>query len=97
MSNRPVHAEALRLTFNNYNIYVPGKPSVGPVLLENLKIMEEMGLSGSNFSKSEAPYEIARITNALYRNLDLDEQFHNGTSTNIGVIDLNENYVSLVM
>lgn len=94
--NLPMQTQAIKSTFYHYNIYVPNIPSIGPVLLVNLQHIEQMNYTLSDIKKPEFVTMIADITEAVYESLNVSMEFHNGTSSNVAVIDMDEEYVSLI-
>lgn len=93
-NNQPVFSQALRYTFNGFDIYVPGTPSTGPALLSNIRQLESFNFTQSDTLNTEYVYRLAEVTQNLYDDLNMTTKFHEGTSTNVAVMDLDDNYVS---
>ncbi|XP_065169561.1 glutathione hydrolase 7-like [Atheta coriaria] len=97
LENTPTSSTALCSKLNEFNICVPNAPSIGPELLMN---MQRIGQN--NFTKmaavqdAEYYYHIGETTKLLYEDLNITSNYHEGTSSNIAVIDKDDNYVSLV-
>ncbi|CAH0552955.1 unnamed protein product [Brassicogethes aeneus] len=94
LTNKPNLAQSIKTVFNNYDIYVPGSSSIGPSLIKNLEKIENLEHSG--VSSAEYIYRVADITENSYNDLNITTNFHLGTSSNVAVMDLDENYVSLI-
>lgn len=75
---------------------MPNTPSIGPLLLVNLQDIKKYNFTEKDADKPEFVYRIAETTQIIYDELNVTRKFHRGTSTNVAVIDLNDNYVSLV-
>ncbi|XP_049820917.1 glutathione hydrolase 7 isoform X2 [Aethina tumida] len=95
ITNEPSHFEAVKSTFSNYDVFVPNIPSAGPSLLANLERIEKLNYS-NNISAAEYVYRIAESTEQIYSELNITSKFEEGTSSNIAVMDLHDNYVSLI-
>lgn len=87
--------EAIKTNFNNYNIFTSNYPSMGPILSLILQYMQHSNITHSN--KPENIYYIPHIIQTIYEDYNVSEHFHQGTSSNIAVMDLADNYVSLIM
>lgn len=94
--NLPLQSQAIKTNFNGYNIYVPSSPSIGPALLVNLQHIAQMNYSLADLTKPLFFTSLASVTEAVYKTLRLGKTFHNGTSSNVAVIDTNEQYISLI-
>ncbi|XP_044262092.1 glutathione hydrolase 7-like [Tribolium madens] len=92
--NQPRYSPALKFTFNTYDIYVPDRPSIGPALLTYLKQLETFNFTKTDTTRTEYVYRLAELAQNLYNDLNLTSKYHMGTSTNVAVMDLNDNYVS---
>ncbi|XP_076260685.1 glutathione hydrolase 7-like isoform X2 [Rhynchophorus ferrugineus] len=92
-AHNPIQSQGIKSTFHNYDVFVPSLESVGPMLLVNLREIEEY-----NFTKlaSDSIKTILESTLKVYQEFNINDKFHEGTSTNVAVMDLDENYVSLV-
>ncbi|KAJ8985692.1 hypothetical protein NQ317_014341 [Molorchus minor] len=95
-TNQPILSQALKSTFNNNNIYLPNTPAIGRIVMTNLREIEGFNYTIADTAKAEYYYELARITQAVYQEQNVSELFHQGTLSNVGVMDLDDNYVSLV-
>lgn len=62
----------------------------------NLQDIKKYNFTQKDAIKPEFTYRIAETTQLIYEELNITKKFHRGTSTNVAVIDLNDNYVSLV-
>ncbi|KAL1506156.1 hypothetical protein ABEB36_005570 [Hypothenemus hampei] len=93
-TNQPIKSQAVKSTFHKYNVYVPSLESIGPVLLVNLREIEEFNFTDVNVGTTKG---IIQTTLKTFDEFNVTAKFHEGTSTNVAIIDLNENYVSLVM
>ncbi|XP_056643252.1 glutathione hydrolase 7-like isoform X2 [Diorhabda sublineata] len=85
--------------FMNFDIYVPQTDAtVGQFLVDALNIFQTMNLSETVFSDPVYAHELVDVVqyyqhkseNSTYR------MFHEGTISNIAVMDTDDNYVSLV-
>ncbi|XP_057665530.1 uncharacterized protein LOC130899539 isoform X2 [Diorhabda carinulata] len=85
--------------FMNFDIYVPQTDAtVGQFLVDALNILQTMNLSETVFSDPVYAHELVDVVqyyqhkseNSTYR------MFHEGTISNIAVMDTDDNYVSLV-
>lgn len=92
----PTRAQALKLKFRNYNVYVPDHQTSGPVLLINLHHIEYMNFTLKDTVNPEYIYRLAEITKITYSDLGVPQHFYQGTASNVAVMDLDDNYVSLV-
>ncbi|KAJ8917180.1 hypothetical protein NQ315_012672 [Exocentrus adspersus] len=92
---QPVLSQALKSSFNNYDVYVPNTP-IGPALVSNLKKMESFNFTEKDTAKPEYTYRLVEATQDTYAEYNISDRFHEGTSSNVAVIDMNDNYVSLV-
>ncbi|RZB39904.1 G glu transpept domain containing protein [Asbolus verrucosus] len=93
-SNQPSYSQALKLTFNDYDVYVPDSPSIGPIFLTNLQQLQNFNFTKTDTSRTEYVYRVAEVTQNVYNDFNVSSNFHQGTSTNIAVMDLDDNYVS---
>jgi gamma-glutamyltranspeptidase len=93
--NRPSYGPAVKLTFNEYDIYVPDAPSIGPAFLQNLRHLQTFNFTPSDTTLTEYVYRVAEVTQNLYDTLNLTSRFHEGTSTNVAAMDLDDTYASL--
>lgn len=94
--NRPTFTEALKLTFMDYDVYVPNFPTAGPILSIQLQHIEAMNFSQDDTKKPIYMYRLGELTQAVYTELNISRKFHQGTSSNVAVMDMNDNYVSVV-
>ncbi|XP_018328095.1 glutathione hydrolase 5 proenzyme-like [Agrilus planipennis] len=95
--NQPEITTTANMTFQYYNIFVPGGISEGPVLLHTLKRFQQENLTNSNSTiESEFIPKIAKINKMVHDELNMSDTFFKGTSTNVAVIDDNDLYISLV-
>lgn len=92
---QPILSQALKYTFNNYDIYVPNTP-VGSSLISNLGEIEKFNFTKEDSIKPEYVYRLLETTYNTYTEQNITEHFHEGTSSNVAVIDLNDYYVSLI-
>lgn len=92
-----LHSQALKYTFSHYDIYVPNTPSIGPTFLTNLQQLEALNFSRNDSGKTVFTYRVAEITQNLYEGLNVSSKFHQGVSTNVAVMDLDDTYVALSM
>lgn len=89
-------SQAVKFTFNDYDVYIPNMPSIGPLLISNLKEIERYNFTKEDSAKPEYVYRLVATTQNTYAKQNISERFHEGTSSNVAVIDLNDYYVSLV-
>ncbi|KAJ8945822.1 hypothetical protein NQ314_009044 [Rhamnusium bicolor] len=94
--NQPIISQAIKSTFNSYDIYVPNTPSIGQLVIANLQKVEEFNFTKEDTNKPEYIYRLAETTQTIYGEQNISAKYHEGTSSNIAVIDLYDNYVSLV-
>lgn len=87
---------AVKSTFYEHNIYVPNSPTIGPVLLQNLEKISNISFSENDLTKPEFVYHIAKLLKQLYADFEIDEKYHEGTSSNVAAMDTNDLYVSSV-
>lgn len=92
-TNQPVQSIAIKSTFHNYDVFVPSLESIGPILLVNLREIEEYNFTQTD---SQSAKKIVDSTLKIYGEFNVSTKFHEGTSTNIAVMDMDDNYVSLV-
>lgn len=64
---------------------------MGPLLSLILQYMEHNNVS------HEQIYYLPHIIQTVYEEYNASENFHEGTSSNIAVMDLDDNYISLTM
>lgn len=88
--NLPKVSEAVKTTFNNYNIFVPNIPQTSNILFENLFKIEAIRFNQTDVGS--ASY-ISRIAQEIERDYN---ELHEGTSSNVAVMDLNDLYVSFI-
>ncbi|GLV44185.1 uncharacterized protein CBL_12519 [Carabus blaptoides fortunei] len=88
--------KSLKTTFHNYNIYVPDSPTTGPLLALNLQHVNNISFTDSDVPKPEYMYRLAELLQQLYADKDIVDNFHEGTSSNVAAVDLDDVYVSLV-
>ncbi|XP_018572729.1 glutathione hydrolase 7-like [Anoplophora glabripennis] len=93
---QPVLSQALKFTFSNYDIYIPNAPLIGPSLISNLKEIEKFNFTKVDSIKPEYVYRLVEMTQNTYAEQNIKDRFHEGTSSNVAVVDLNDYYVSLV-
>ncbi|CAG9772957.1 unnamed protein product [Ceutorhynchus assimilis] len=91
--NQPIETQAIQSTFHNYNVFVPSQDSIGPILLVNLREIEEYNFTQLNVAATK---KILETTLKIYQEFNVSSKFHQGTSSNVAVMDLEDNYVSLV-
>lgn len=84
----------LKVPFRNYNIFMPNFPASGPILSAVLRYMESNNVTHVN--TLDYIYYFPHIIRTVYEDFNITNTFHRGTSTNIAVMDLDDNYVSLV-
>lgn len=94
--NRPTFTEALKLTFMDYDVYIPNFPTAGPILSILLQHIEALNFSQTDTNKPIYMYRLGELTQAVYTELNISKKFHQGTSSNVAVMDMNDNYVSVV-
>lgn len=82
--------------FRNYNIYTPHVNSIGPFLTEALQINDKLNFTKEDISKPDFIYHIAEIARHFYEKTSVNDVFHEGTISNVGVMDIDDTYVSLV-
>ncbi|XP_066145346.1 glutathione hydrolase 7-like [Euwallacea fornicatus] len=92
-TNHPVQSQAVKSTFHGYDVFVPSVESMGPVLLVNLREIEKYNFTEVNVDTTKKIFE---TTLNIYQEFNIGARFHEGTSTNVAVMDLDDNYVSLV-
>ncbi|XP_048524156.1 glutathione hydrolase 7 [Dendroctonus ponderosae] len=92
-SNHPVQSQAVSSSFYNYDVFVPSLDTIGPVLLVNLREIEEFNFTEVNTATTKRMIE---TTLRAYEEFNVTARFHEGTSTNIAVMDLDDDYVSFV-
>lgn len=68
---------------------------MGPLFSLILQYMEHSNIT--HVPKTEQIYYIPHIIQTVYEEYNVSENFHEGTSTNIAVMDLDDNYISLTM
>lgn len=93
-TSKPVETEAFKFDFQDYKIFVPNVPSIGPLLAFVLQQIERKNLKDIN--NPDNYYQIAKITDIVYKDLQVIK-YNEGTTSNIATVDLHDNYVSLVM
>lgn len=87
--------EAVKTNFHNYNVFTSNHPSMGPLLSLILQYIDHSNMTHTE--NHEQIYYIPHIIQTIYGEYNVSEIFHEGTSTNIAVMDLEDNYVSLIM
>lgn len=80
----------MKTTFNNYNIFVPNVPQTSNILFENLLKIEAIRFNQSDIGSASYISRIAQEIQTDFNDL------HEGTSSNIAVMDLNDLYVSFI-
>lgn len=76
-------------------MFVPNWPSGGPLLLMNLKHLSELNFT--NIDSSETQFKLAKLMLDMYEQLNITtDNFHQGTASNVAVIDNDDIYVSLI-
>ncbi|XP_050309798.1 glutathione hydrolase 7-like [Anthonomus grandis grandis] len=93
-AHQPIQMQAIKSSFHNYDVFVPASETIGSVLLVNLREIEEYNFTKVN---TEAVKRILDSTLKTYNEFKVTSRFHEGTSTNIAVMDMEDNYVSLVI
>lgn len=88
--------QAVRFAFDKYNIYVPSAPSAGSNLLANLQHVSEENFTTKDVGKPDYVSALAYIIGTNHYNFNVSGEFYNGTSSNVAVMDTNEQYVSLI-
>ncbi|XP_044757715.1 scoloptoxin SSD14-like [Coccinella septempunctata] len=94
--NTPIETEAYKFTFNNYNIFVPNVPSIGPELAVVMKQIEKFKFTLEDTKKTRFFYKMAEIMQIVYRDFNIGLKFHEGVSANVVAVDKDDNYVSLI-
>ncbi|KRT83161.1 hypothetical protein AMK59_4588, partial [Oryctes borbonicus] len=89
--------ETTKRLFKNYNIFYPKSQNIGEVLLSNLENVRKSNVTEEEIGNVDYIYNLANITRNTYDEYNVWSQFHQGTVSNIAVIDLNDLYVSLVI
>lgn len=92
-AHQPVQSQGIKSNFHNYDVYVPSLASIGPILLVNLREIEEFNFTKIDIKSNKA---IVDSTLYVYQEFNVNDKFHEGTSTSVAAMDLDENYVSLV-
>lgn len=86
---------AIKYTFDRFNIYVPNWPSGGPLLIMNLGYLSKMNFTNNDISETQ--FKLAKLMLEMYEQLNItNDNFHQGTSSNVAVIDDDDIYVSLI-
>lgn len=88
-------SQAIQTTFKDYYVYAPKSQSIGPYLLVGLEYLSQLNVSRGVFRSPSFVINLAKTASDVYRSFA--GAFHNGTSTNIAVIDTDDQYVSLIM
>lgn len=94
--NSPVESEAYKFNFNNYNIFVPNVPSIGPQLALVMQQIEKFKFSLEDTKKARFFYKMAETMQIVYRDFQIGLTFHEGVSANVVAVDKDDNYVSLI-
>lgn len=69
---------------------------MGTVLSLILQYMEHSNMTHSNKPDNNIFY-IPHIIQTIYEEYNVSENYHEGTTANVAVMDLDDNYVSLTM
>ncbi|KAL3277169.1 hypothetical protein HHI36_012521 [Cryptolaemus montrouzieri] len=94
--NSPVEIDAYKFQFKRHSIYVPNVPSIGPMLSILLQQIEKLNFTLEDSKSTLYHYKMGEITQIVYKDFQVGYKFHEGTSSNVAVVDKNENYVSLI-
>lgn len=89
--------ESVKETFRNYNIYYPKSQNIGETLLSTFKLIENLDITKEDVNEVPYVFKLANVTQYAYNKFNHLNQFHQGTISNVAVIDTNDVYVSLVM
>ncbi|KAJ8947033.1 hypothetical protein NQ318_019925 [Aromia moschata] len=93
--NQPVLSQAIKSTFNNYDVYLPNTPD-GSLVMTSLQEIEQFNFTIGDTIKPEYFYELARTIQTMYEQQNVSEVSHVGTLSNVAAIDMDDNYVSFV-
>lgn len=61
-----------------------------------LQHIDHVNFTEADISKPEYVYRLGEIIQVAYAELNISSKFHQGTSSNVAVIDMSDNYVSIV-
>lgn len=89
-------SESVGLTFYGYNIFVPYNSSLGTILLKNLQEIKVYNFTKNDILRPDYIYRIADITQKVVQEQNISAEYHEGSFSNIAVMDTHDNYVSLV-
>lgn len=94
--NLPSVSEGKKLKFSGYNVFVPNNHSMATMLPKTLHEIGEHNFTKRDSLKSEYIYRLAQITQRIHQQQNLSSKYHEGTFSNIAVMDTQDHYVSLV-
>ncbi|KAK9751939.1 hypothetical protein QE152_g4621 [Popillia japonica] len=92
-----VRRVATKKLFRNYNIFYPKAHNIGELLYFNLEHIEKMKFTQKDINGIDYIYNLANTTLNIYNEYNYWSEFHQGTASNIGVMDLDDLYVSLII
>lgn len=75
---------------------MPNYPTSGPLLSVILQHIDRINFTEKDVSKPEYVHRLGEVTQIAYAELNVSSKFHQGTSSNVAVIDMSDNYVSVV-
>lgn len=84
------------MNFYDYIVYMPNILTAGPVLSSLLYNINNINITYNDSLKPEYVYRLAKEVQTVYKEYNVSNNFHQGTSSNVAVMDLNDNYVSVV-
>ncbi|CAH1119072.1 unnamed protein product [Phaedon cochleariae] len=91
----PLTSEATKVKFGNFDVFLPNDNTSAALLAFALKELDSQNNSKLISTKEENIYRLAEITKNIFTT-NFSEPLHEGTVSNIAVIDKDENYVSMV-
>lgn len=96
LDSTPIKSVAEMVSFHSYNVFVPSSPSVGPELMAILRYIEAYNFTHEDLLSPEYNYKLVQEIQSVYLDYNLTAKFHEGTASNVAVIDNDETYVSIV-
>uniref|UniRef100_A0A6P7FM53 Glutathione hydrolase 5 proenzyme-like n=1 Tax=Diabrotica virgifera virgifera TaxID=50390 RepID=A0A6P7FM53_DIAVI len=96
--NETALTETVKVTkFKNFEIYVPqNDESVGQFLVDALNELEKMNLNDAVFADPSYAHELVDVIQYYQHENTTYNLFHEGTISDVAVMDAEDNYVSLV-
>lgn len=94
--NIPMEYTSTVSQFKEYSVFVPENSEIALPLFANLQKINSTNVTIPDTAKPPHVLKFVEVTKRTYDEYKIVEKFYKGTSSNVAVMDLNDNYVSLI-